>query len=310
MSPQERSEIARAAAQSRWDPNLPKAVSGGPDKPIRIAGIEVPCYVLDDGRRVIATAGMLDALQMARGGSMVRGMNRLELFVSRGRIRPFISDELFEKISNPVRFKIGTNVANGYASDTLIDLAEAVIKADAKGVLQPQQQVIAYQCKVITSALTRVGLVALIDEATGYQNKRAADELQRILEAYVLPEHRPWAKAIPEEFMREVNRIYGWKPSARNRGPRYAGKLIRKYLYEPLPKPVLPALDQLNPADANYRRKRKHHQHLTADMGLEHFRTQMIAVMTLLRASTDKNQFKALYRRAFGAQRELDLGDD
>lgn len=77
MTPEQRAENARVAAMGRWDPTLPKAVSGGAETPIKIAGIEVPCYVLDDDRRVIATSGMLDTLQLARGGSMIKGMNRL-----------------------------------------------------------------------------------------------------------------------------------------------------------------------------------------------------------------------------------------
>lgn len=308
MTPERRAEVARTAARSRWNNDLPKAVSGGEDRPIKVAGILVPCYVLDDGRRVIATSGMLDTLQLARGGSMVKGMNRLELFVSRERIKPFVSSELLERIREPIRFRIGHNIANGYTSDTLIDIAEAVIAADNnKPGLQKQQAAIAYQCRIITSALTRIGLIALIDEATGHQAKRDHDELQKILEAYILPEHRPWTKTIPPEFMREVNRVYGWRQQPRNRGPRYAGKLIRKFIYEQLPKPVLPALDEQNPRDDQYRRKRKHHQYLTPEMGLDHFRNQMIGVMTLLRASPDKETFKLLYRRAFGPQPELDL---
>jgi hypothetical protein len=195
MTPEQRAENARVAAMGRWDPTLPKAVSGGVETPIKIAGIEVPCYVLDDDRRVIATSGMLDTLQLARGGSMIKGMNRLELFVSRERIKPFISNELLERIRNPVRFRIGNNVANGYTSDTLIDIAEAVIAADnSPAGLQKQQAAIAYQCRIITSALTRIGLVALIDEATGHQTKRDKDALQQLLGAYLLPEHRPWMK--------------------------------------------------------------------------------------------------------------------
>jgi hypothetical protein len=93
LTPEQRSQIAREAARARWDEGLPTAISGGSDKPIRIADIEVPCYVLDDGRRVITMNGMLGTLQMARGGAMVKGMNRLELFVSRERIKPYVSSE-------------------------------------------------------------------------------------------------------------------------------------------------------------------------------------------------------------------------
>jgi hypothetical protein len=309
MSPEQRAENARVAAMGRWDPSLPKAVSGGVETPIKIAGIEVPCYVLDDDRRVIATSGMLDTLQLARGGSMIRGMNRLELFVSRERIKPFISNELLERIRNPVRFRIGNNVANGYTSDTLIDIAEAVIAADnSPAGLQKQQAAIAFQCRIITSALTRIGLVALIDEATGHQTKRDKDALQQLLGAYLLPEHRPWMKTIPDDFTKEIYRVYGWTRTTNNRGPRYAGKLIRQLIYERMPKPVLPALDQRNPTDAKYRRKHKHHSFLTPEQGLDHFRTLVITIMTLLRISRNKAEFKRNLRSYFSSQTEMDFG--
>lgn len=309
LTPEDRSRIAKEAAQARWDETLPKAVSGDENKPIRIGDIEVPCYVLDDGRRVIITNGMLDALHMARGGAMVKGMNRLELFISRERIRPFVAPELHEKVRSPIRFRIGGQIAYGFESDTLIDIAEAVIQADNAGTLQKQQAVIAHHCRVITSSLTRLGLIALIDEATGYQVKRDSDELQQILSAYLLPEHRPWMQTIPAEFTSEIYRVYGWKRTSDNRGPRYAGKLIRQLIYERLPKPVLPALDEANPSNAKYQRKHRHHQFLTEQQGLDHFRTLVITVMTLLRVSKNKSQFNRHLSSYFGGQSEFDLGD-
>lgn len=309
LTPQQRSEIAREGAKARWDETLPKAVSGAEDRPIRIADIEVPCYVLDDGRRVIPTNGMLGTMQMARGGSMVRGMNRLELFVSRDRIKPYVSSELHNRIRHPIRFRIDKNIAYGFESDTLIDIAEAVIRADNAGALQKQQAAIAHQCRVITSSLTRIGLIALIDEATGHQKKRDSDELQQILTAYLLPEHRPWMQTIPSEFTSEIYRVYGWKRTPDNRGPRYAGKLIRQLIYERMPKPVLPALDEANPSNAKYQRKHRHHQFLTDQQGLDHFRTLTITVMTLLRISRNKSEFKRNLQSYFGSQMEFDFGE-
>lgn len=310
LSPEERSRIAREAAQSRWEEAAPKAIFGAADKPIRIADIEVPCYVLDDGRRVITMTGMLDTFAMARGGAMVKGMNRLELFVSRDRIKPYVSEELRNRISNPIKFRIGRTIAYGFDSDTLIDTAEAVIQADNAGVLQTQQAGIAFQCRVITSSLTRVGLIALIDEATGYQVRRDSDELQQILTAYLLPEHRPWMRTIPDEFTNEIYRVYGWKRSPDNRGPRYAGKLIRQLIYQRMPKPVLPALDEMNPTNAKYQRKHRHHQFLTDKQGLDHFRSLTITMMTLLRISKSKGEFKKHLRAYFGPQLEFDFDGD
>jgi len=156
-------------------------------------------------------------------------------------------------------------------------------------------------------AIPKIGMIALIDEATGFQQDRPHDDLQRILEAYVLPEHRPWVKTIPREFTKELYRVYGWNTSTQ-RGPRYAGKLTRKLLYEALPAPILPELDRLNPPVSRgekWQRGRKHHQHLSQQIGVEHFRGQLSGVMALLRASPNKRVFESLFERAYGAQRKL-----
>lgn len=310
LMPSERRRIAREAAKARWDEPAPKAIFGAVDKPIKIADIQVPCYVLDDGRRVITMTGMVDTLNIARGGSMKRGMSRLELFASGKLIKPYISKELYQRVSNPIKFRIGRSVAYGYDSDTLIEVAEAVLAADAAGVLMSQQSPIVHQCRVILSGLTRVGLIALIDEATGYQTKRDANELQQILTTYLLPEHRPWMQTIPQEFTNEIYRVYGWKRQANNQGPRYAGKLIRQLIYERLPKPVLPALDNLNPSNNNYQRKHRHHQFLTEKQGLDHFRSQVITVMTLLRISKNKGEFNRHLEAYFGPQMSFDFDDN
>lgn len=306
MSAQERSRIAREAAKARWGSASASAIAGSPEKPVPIGGIEVVCFVLDDGRRVIATNGVLDALEMARGGAMVKGMNRLELFAAQNRLSPYVSNELLARIASPIKFRVGNNTAHGFDSDVLIELAEAVVAADNQGALQKQQAAIAHRCRAILSGLTRVGLVALIDEATGYQKRRDADELQQILATYLLPEHRPWLQAIPDEFTKEIYRVYGWERKPQNRGPRYAGKLIRQLVYERMPKPVLPALDAKNPAEKG-RRKHKHHQFLTPQQGLDHFRSQVITIMTLLRISANKQEFKANLRRFYDPQQEFNF---
>jgi hypothetical protein len=302
LSAQERSRIAREAAKVRWGNEPVKAIHGSPDKPIRIADIEVPCYILADERRVVATTGVLDAFGLARGGSMVRGMNRLELFAAQERLKGYVSDDLLQRIATPIRFKVGKKEVHGFDADTLIEIAEAVVAADDNGELQAQQVHIAHQCRVITRSLTRIGLIALIDEATGYQSQRDADELQQILTAYILPEHRPWVQTIPTEFTDELYRVYGWERKAQNRGPRYAGKLIRELIYEKMPKPVLPALDAANPQGGDYRRKKKHHQHLTDKQGLDHFRGQVITMMTVLRISSNKDDFKRHLEKLYGDQ--------
>jgi len=187
--------------------------------------------------------------------------------------------------------------------------------ADARKIL-PRQHHIAEAARRLYAALSKVAMVALVDEATGWQTLRPHAELQRILEKYVLPEHRPWVKTVPIEFTKELYRVWGWDniKADSNQGPRFAGKLIRKYLYEKLPNGVLDKLDELNPNNDKGQRPDKHHSFLTLEMGLEHFKSQLSGTMALLRASDDgrKDQFERLFQKAYGynIQGEFDLGFD
>jgi hypothetical protein len=123
----------------------------------------------------------------------------------------------------------------------------------------------------------------------------------------VRPEHLPWIKTVPIEFTKRMYQLWGWDLHDTTRGPRYISKLIRKYIYEPLPDGVLEELDRVNPANKKWQRRRKHFQHLTPDIGLPHFNTQLASVMTLARAARDKREFERLFERAFGQTLQLEF---
>ncbi|MEP9374986.1 P63C domain-containing protein [Mesorhizobium sp. KR1-2] len=316
LTPEQRSEIARAGAVARWeraDPSraaLPKAIFGADDRPLRIGEMEIPCYVLDDERRVLTISGMLGAMRMAQGGSMIAGMNRFELFTTRERIKPFVISDLAERIHNPIHFITPSGGrAQGYEAEVLVDLCEAVLAARAAGVLQKQQLSIAQSCEMIIRGLARVGIVALVDEATGYQEVRKRDALYKILEAYIAPELMKWAKRFPDSFYKEMFRLHGWEydPESVKR-PGVVGKFTNTYIYEQLPPGVINELREINPKDEFGRRKNRHHQFLTEHVGNPHLEKQISATTTLMRASDDWPTFKRLFAKAFprsGDQMEL-----
>lgn len=67
----------------------------------------------------VSASGMSEGLGLARGGSMVAGMNRLELFASRKLINPFIGNDLTERIHSPLVFLTPTGgKAYGYDAET------------------------------------------------------------------------------------------------------------------------------------------------------------------------------------------------
>ncbi|WP_075800227.1 P63C domain-containing protein [Roseomonas gilardii] len=317
LSPEDRAAIARAGAQARLlkaDPSrasLPRAVCGADDQPLIIGDVAVPAYVLEDERRIIALVGILDAAGIARGGSMIKGMNRLELFVTRARIRPFVTDEVFEKVRSPIVFLTpqGTR-AYGYETDVLIDICEAVVAAAAAQVLQPQQRNIARQCNMLLRGLTRVGLAALVDEATGYQKVRQRDGLRKILEAFVAKELLPWTKRFPDTYYEEIYRLWGWKRDWSDRKhPGYLGHLTNQLVYDRLPDGVNAELKVRNPVNEETGRRRwKNHQFLTPDLGHPVLSAHMAQVVALLKVARSKDDFWGMFRRLFpDAQGELDI---
>jgi hypothetical protein len=299
LSPVERSEAARAAAEVRWGRSVAVATYEGE---LVIGDKRFECAVLDDGTRVLSQGTVLGALGRAptRGRDELR-RGGLPPFLSAANLKPYISDELLANFE-PVQYRRpgGSARSLGYRAELLPMVCEVYLDARNDNVLQHMQLPTVAAAEVLIRGLARVGIIALVDEATGYQEVRARQELQRILEAYVQAEFRPWVRTFPHEFFREIYRLHGWefRPGTTKRTP-HVGKLIKHYIYEQLPKGVLPELERVNPKNNKGNRPRKHHQHLTTSTGNVHLDKQITSVMTLMRVARNRREFDELFERAF-----------
>ncbi|SFF17042.1 P63C domain-containing protein [Methylobacterium sp. yr596] len=307
LSSQERSAIASAAAAARWAKeqperaDLPKAAYGSDDRPVKIGPMEIPCFVLEDERRVLTAGGFQSALTIAQGGSMKKGMSRLALFIDGKLIKPFVPNDLVDRVQNPIFFITPSGkLAYGYEASLLVKLCDAVLAARAAGVLQAQQKQIAYQCELIMRGLALVGIDALVDEATGFQEFRKRDALHRILEAYIAPELMKWTKRFPDSFYEEMFRLHGWPydPESVAR-PGVVGKFTNTYIYDQLPPGVMDELRAMNPKNASGHRKARLHQGLTYDVGNSHLEKQIASTTTIMRIADDWPSFKRMFAKAF-----------
>ena len=307
MTKEELSAANRQAALARWNKGDEQdtrwAVAQGA---LEFGDHIIPCAVLDTSERVLTQQGILLALGRARAAKGGQGASKggLPAILRPRNLEPFISESL-ANISRPIVYRTlvagrTKGIAYGLRAEILPMICKVYVDAEDEGALMPSQQHVAQAARRLLAALENVAMIALVDEATGFQALRPHNELQRILEAYVLPEHRPWVKTVPVDFTKELYRLWDWDLSETMRGPRYAGKLIRKYIYQQLPEGVLTALDERNPANSDWHRKVKHHQLLSEEMGLEHFKTQLAGVMALMRASGSKQEFERLFQRAYG----------
>ena len=231
-------------------------------------------------------------------------------FVAAADLVPYFPETLPDMFQ-PIEFRVpGQTVsATGFRAEILPLVCETYLAAKDAGALLDSQMNAAESAGKLVRGLARVGIIALVDEATGYQDIRARDELAAILNAYIAPELRPWTKQFPDEFFRGIYRIQGWdfKPGTSKRTP-YVGHLINKYIYDQLPPGVKEELRSLNPRTPQGYRRHKHHQYLTADTGNSHLDRQISTVTMLMRISDDKYHFEDLFDRAFPpAQPKLPL---
>ncbi|MFI4934330.1 MAG: P63C domain-containing protein [Caulobacterales bacterium] len=316
LTPKRKSEIAKRAAEARWlrqslqiDPEtVPRAICGAPDRPLMIGDVAIPCYVLEDGKRIIHQRGMVSALGMSRGGSSRGGGDRLAHFVAQRALSDFVSNDLIAVTAEPMVFRTPAGaLAYGYDASILAEIAEAILEARNAGRLSRQQEHIADKAEALIRAFARVGIIALVDEATGYQEIRARDELQKILAAYISPELLPWAKRFPDAFYQELHRVRGWayKPGSNARNA-YIGKITRAIIYDPLPPGVIKDLESKNPYDpVKKRRPHLHHRFLTQKVGHPHLEKQIVSVTTLLRISDNWTDFTRHFSRAFPPANDL-----
>jgi hypothetical protein len=299
LSPTKRSQIAKLAAQARWAGGIKTATHGSDDHPLRIGDIEIPCYVLEGEIRVISQRGTLGGLNLGRGTGGGAGGDRLSSFLGGKGISPHVSKELMEVISNPIKFRHPrSGFAFGYPATILPDLCEAVLAARAAGALMPQQEHIATRCEVLVRGFARVGIIALIDEATGYQHDRAKDALAKILEAFIAKELQPWVKTFPDDFYAEMFRLRGLEyPRDSVRRPQYFGMFTNDIVYKRLAPGVLDELKSVTPKLPSGRLKDNLFQRLTRNIGYPKLREHLGSVVTIMKLSNDWHDFMGKLNR-------------
>jgi P63C domain len=85
--------------------------------------------------------------------------------------------------------------------------------------------------------------------------------------------------------------------------------LTENIVYKRLPEGVLDELKKLNPKDESGRRRKKHHQFLTDDIGNPHLEKHVVSAITLMKVSATYKGFKKLLDKALPIpQAQLTLG--
>jgi hypothetical protein len=275
---------------------------------IHIMGIEIGCAVLSDEKRVFFQREVVGALTGNKKGG-------LERYLKAENLRPFVPDKFAGETwdENVIKFRYGPGITHGFEATDLIDICNMYIQARNAGVLLPSQSRLAMQADIIVNAFAKTGVIAVIDEATGFQTHRKKDALRLLIESYINEEARQWMKEFPDEFFVELDRIYDRKTTSPNKRPQHYGNFINRYIYEPIERGyVLEELQALNPRNDKGNRSKRLHQFLNEQKGIQILRNRIGKVTALLQVSANKRKFDDLFGRMEGKTRQLELwdGDD
>lgn len=268
-----------------------------------IGEIELDCAVLDGGVRVLSERAVHRAFGSKRGGSHWRRMKEnegganLPSFISAKNYSDFIPNDLRVALTQPVIYRVsaGATPANGMKAELLPEICGVILAARREGKLLPSQAHLAIQAEVLMEAFAKVGIIALVDEATGYQTDRSHDALRLLLSKYIAQGLQRWLKTFPDAFFAELDRLYG-NDTSHGKRPQYYGKFINKYVYEPIENGyVKQELDRLNIADDGKRRAR-FHQWLSEE-GRNMLIHQIGRVQGLMEMCEDIDHFKSAARK-------------
>jgi P63C domain len=276
-----------------------KALWGSPDRPLKIGDhLEIPAYVLENGTRVLSGRGMQTALQLGQSHG-----SKLRKLLGSTNIKPHIPNELAMALDSPIRFLRpgrGGKLAVGYEAVILPDICNAILEARRKEQLTPAELLVADQCEILTRAFAKVGIIALIDEVTGYQEIRDKEALQQILDRYLRQEFAAWAKRFPDEFYREMFRLRGWQwRGMKVNRPSVVAHYTKDLIYQRLAPGILEELERRNPQNDRGSRKHKHHQWLTEDIGVPALSQHLYATIGFMRAASTWDQFYRMMQRAY-----------
>ncbi|SEF58936.1 P63C domain-containing protein [Nitrosomonas ureae] len=290
LSPEERSNIAKNAANSKWDKSMTTVLLGAK---LTLGGVEVDCYVTEDGERLIAGRGMQEILKLVDEDLPKSGQkpgSRLTRLLSNNTLKPLIYKHKNQDHFFPKKRRYQGRIIAGFNAEMLVDICEGMLEARILGVLKTtRQSIIAAQCELIMRGLAKTGIVALIDEATGYQNLRPADGLRNYFDQVLKKDLAAWFKRFPDEYYENIYKLKGWEwPGMAKNRFSVVGTYTNDLVWERLIPGLKEELNHRNPKNEKGHRARKHHEWLNNEAGDKLFSQQMFTILALQRACLNK----------------------
>jgi P63C domain len=276
---------------------IPKATHWGE---LPIGETTLPCYVLETGERVFSLKGVVVGLIGTQGGQLAE-------YLKVRALKEYLPDDLTPDENGDIpalmtfdtgAFGVGA-MALGLQVEKLIDLCSAYSSAADQGKLTDRQQAIATTANAFLRACSKVGIIALVDEATGYQYDREERALQFKLKIFLSEELRKWEKTFPDELWKEFARLTHWDRPLHVR-PKYWGKLVMELVYGYLDQDVCDWLRKHAPKPM---KGQNYHQWLSGQYGLKRLNEHIWMLIGIAKTCATIGELQQIMAERFGAEK-------
>jgi len=189
-------------------------------------------------------------------------------------------------------------------AEVVMDMVDGVVEAALDGRLHHKQKPALVACRRIQKATAKLGMIALIDEATGYQAYRAPDALQQLLKALLRDEPEAWVRRFHPAYYFSLMRLMGKRYTKHTALPAWIGRVTSKWVYGAVfPKEIVVALRDRRNAKST---SDKLHQWLSAG-GQKLLEQQADRVTTIASSSATTKDFEARCTQAFNMKGQVQL---
>ena len=299
LSPERRREIAlqgvaakreRAASRDELG-KLPKTTHEGE---LDIGGTILRCAVLEGGKRVLTQSDFMLALgraRQAKGRQYYDGDVNMPAFLTAKNLKPFIPKELLVT-SSQIEFRTLNGArAFGYSADLLPLVCGVFLDAKAAtNVLTHNQEPIAARALMLIRGLAHVGIIALVDEATGFQYDRPRRELEEQLKKFLAESLRRWVKTFPASYFENLCRLRGVQLRPDMKLPQYFGHLTNNLVYRRIAPGLLARLKERRNDMGSQRDKLN--QWLSLDVGVPELLVHLGTVIGVMKQHTKYDEFE------------------
>jgi hypothetical protein len=295
LQPSERKLIAQAAAEARWEKAgklkpLPKATHEGI---LTIGGVEIPCAVLENGTRVLTQSGFMVAMgraRQAKGRQYYDADVNLPAFLTAKNLKPFIPSDL-EVTSSQIEFKTLAGIrAFGYSAELLPKVCGVFLDAQAANALNARMQGhIAERALILIRGFASVGIIALVDEATGFQYDRPRRDLEEYLGKFLSESLRRWVRTFPGDYFKHLCRLKGVQLRPDMKLPQYFGHITNDLIWRRIAPGLLRALKERRSERGSP--SNKLHSWTSEDLGKPELLLHLGTVVGLMKINSDYDAF-------------------